>query len=114
MEEFKECPYCSEKILSTAKKCRYCGEWLTDDVSSRKGSQSKEKGSADARAVKKGIKEKEGDDITLGCSGIIILVIAIAIGSFVNRMTSGDAGFIVGIIVFVVGAIIAGQIYYKE
>jgi hypothetical protein len=22
------CPVCSEKILSTAKKCRHCGEWL--------------------------------------------------------------------------------------
>jgi len=25
------CPFCSEKILSSAKKCRYCGEWLNKD-----------------------------------------------------------------------------------
>ena len=31
------CPYCSEKILSTAKKCKHCGEFLD------KEQQSKEK-----------------------------------------------------------------------
>lgn len=25
---FKSCPYCSEKILLNAIKCKYCGEWL--------------------------------------------------------------------------------------
>ncbi len=24
----KICPYCGEEILSAAKKCKYCGEWL--------------------------------------------------------------------------------------
>ena len=24
----KQCPYCGEKILPTAKKCKHCGEWL--------------------------------------------------------------------------------------
>lgn len=24
----KECPYCGEEILATAKKCKHCGEWL--------------------------------------------------------------------------------------
>jgi len=24
----KQCPYCGEKISTTAKKCKHCGEWL--------------------------------------------------------------------------------------
>jgi len=26
--DMKQCPYCSEKILATAKKCKHCGEWF--------------------------------------------------------------------------------------
>lgn len=28
MSDTKICPFCGEEILSTAKKCKYCGEWL--------------------------------------------------------------------------------------
>ena len=28
MGETKRCPYCGEEILSVAKKCKHCGEWL--------------------------------------------------------------------------------------
>lgn len=32
MEDTKICPYCGEEILAVAKKCKYCGEWLKEDV----------------------------------------------------------------------------------
>jgi uncharacterized protein (DUF983 family) len=28
MEEVKRCPYCGEEVLTVAKKCKHCGEWL--------------------------------------------------------------------------------------
>ena len=33
MAEIKECPYCGEEILSAAKKCKHCGEWLNNSHS---------------------------------------------------------------------------------
>lgn len=30
MDERKECPYCGEEISASAKKCRFCGEWLEE------------------------------------------------------------------------------------
>lgn len=32
MDEEKNCPFCGEKIKSTAKKCRFCGEWLDNNT----------------------------------------------------------------------------------
>lgn len=29
--ETKHCPYCGEEILSNARKCKHCGEWLTEE-----------------------------------------------------------------------------------
>ena len=30
--QFKLCPFCAESILSVAKKCKFCGEYLDDDL----------------------------------------------------------------------------------
>lgn len=32
MAETKICPLCGEEIMASAKKCRYCGEWLTEQT----------------------------------------------------------------------------------
>jgi hypothetical protein len=39
-----KCPFCSEEVKNEAKKCRFCGEWLSEDqnvsptVTEKKGS----------------------------------------------------------------------------
>lgn len=30
-ETYKTCPYCGEQILASAKKCRHCKSWLTEE-----------------------------------------------------------------------------------
>jgi len=43
MAEIKTCPYCGEEILSVAKKCKHCGEWLNDHVASNINSKKLKK-----------------------------------------------------------------------
>ena len=39
-EATKRCPYCHEEILSAARKCKHCGEWLEDPPTTQTGSFS--------------------------------------------------------------------------
>jgi len=113
-EETKKCPYCSEEILLSAKKCKHCGEWL-EEARQRSGTDWNEKGSADARSVIKGIKQKEQDDFSQGCFGIVGLVLSIVIGVFISStFNSPKAGWILGIIVFVISIGFIAKWYYKE
>ena len=34
--ETKNCSFCGEEILSAAKKCKHCGEWLEKDDENEK------------------------------------------------------------------------------
>ncbi len=55
IERVKSCPFCCVKLPAQAQKCQYCGEWVA---------QKKSRGvpSDTARAVNRGLKQKEIDD----------------------------------------------------
>ena len=101
----KKCPFCSEEIQEDAQKCRFCGEWLNDKAE-RVGGDVQGSGSVDARAITRGIKQKEQDDLGRGCFGFILVIISVAIGFW--------AHWIVGVVVFLVGMVFLTKWYYKE
>jgi hypothetical protein len=100
-----KCPYCSEEIQDDAKKCRFCSEWLTIKAE-RTGGNLTEKGSMDARAMSRGIKQKELDDFGRGFLGFVVLGISVVVGILLH--------WIVGLVVFIVGMIFITKWYYKE
>ena len=42
MSELKQCPYCSEEILITAKKCKHCGEYIDGELRKARMTSSKQ------------------------------------------------------------------------
>ncbi len=109
----KLCPYCSEQILITAKKCKHCGEWLEDN-NEHKRATYEDRGSSDARAVTKGIKEKEAHDYQLGCFGLIAIIATIFIISSLSSVFGADASLIIGVIIFIIFMVFIYKWYYKE
>jgi predicted RNA-binding Zn-ribbon protein involved in translation (DUF1610 family) len=101
---YASCPFCGEDIRAMAKKCKHCGEWL-DKVSGREGARWLERGTADARAVTRGIKEKEFHDQVAGCLGVLILIVAVI---------AGLVHPVLGVIVFFVLFIPLSMWYWKE
>ncbi len=54
MEDKIKCPFCGEEILKTAKKCRYCNEWL--DKSANPHSHAVQESNIDNRSNKPSVK----------------------------------------------------------
>ncbi len=110
----KQCPFCGEEILTTARKCKHCGEWF-DSVTSRAGSPVEDRGSADARAISRGLKEKDFQDTTVGCGGVVAIIAAVGAGFWVlSAIGSSILGWIVGIVIFLVIVVPLSNWYWKE
>lgn len=101
-----ECPYCGEEILAKARKCKHCGEWL-DKADTRAGGGASDRGSADARAVTKGLKQKELDDFTQKALSFFALVVGVIVGVIFQSFWAGVATVLIG-------AALIGFWYYKE
>lgn len=98
----KKCPYCAEEIQDEAIKCKHCGEMIHKQTK-----VSSLDPSATAKAVNKGIKQKELDDFWMRFWGGIAFIIALIIGIAAKS-------FWWGFIIFVVCAVISSRWYYKE
>ncbi len=119
-EDKARCPFCNEEILASAIKCKHCHEWV---------GKAQGKDSGMARAVSRGIKQKNLSKISLKANlillfGAFVLVVNV-IGHVFRRIfgepiTSDKFEWLIPYIlipVILVAVIVAYRMlvqYYKE
>ena len=85
IDEQIKCPYCAETIKSSARKCRFCGEWL--DKEHHEG--GKEKTFNDIIFKRENINFKILPKTILGWGGILVgIVSVIFVFAFINYIPS--------------------------
>lgn len=72
------CPYCDEEILADAKKCKHCGEWLTEE---------------DRLAHEQPAEEQKGYIIGALVGGIIAAILCTWLWTLVVGWTEYESGY---------------------
>jgi hypothetical protein len=65
----KNCPYCGEEILSTAKKCKHCDEWLEEKTDTDISNASENESNDNVQEKKESIGERVGIFLILSLIG---------------------------------------------
>jgi uncharacterized protein DUF4190 len=129
-DDMRPCPYCRESIKSSAIKCRYCGEYLTEEAVRLLGGKRRRSNDTD-EAVKWLIPVKQNIWAFLaGYAGIVSLffppagLVAIFLGIYGYRQIARNPGergkgrAIFGIVAGGIGllgcAIIVGIVLFKS
>ncbi|MBR6444887.1 MAG: hypothetical protein IKS94_00400 [Prevotella sp.] len=89
MEETKNCPYCGEEILATAKKCKHCSEWLEQNDGSIDNANLQ-------KTFRSAHEEATWNEENSGALPVQIGIIAIALG-FVFKSWWVGLGVFVGL-----------------
>jgi hypothetical protein len=113
-EQRQPCPFCGEPILAGARKCRFCGEWLTAPAAQPVASWAS-RGTADARAVSKGIKEKEFADFVVKVGSFIALAVGAVVYVVTNKIADiGGWAWIPAVLAVLAVVIPVGIWYWRE
>jgi DNA-directed RNA polymerase subunit RPC12/RpoP len=90
----KECPYCSEQIMATAKKCKHCGE--TIDVALRSAEEAKRNNGIQMVNINERRNVVVPDDSLNSNSGLVT-------GGWITAFLFPFVGVIIGIMLLVKG-----------
>lgn len=80
MGNTRKCPCCGEEILSVAKKCKYCGEWLNNETAENVRADSEVNGDKSPNKTKESLFRScfFGQKINLYCIIIIVVMVVVA------------------------------------
>ncbi len=103
----KQCPVCWEKIQNNAKKCRFCGEWLNQEIDINESESIENKEEKD-----KILKESEKDIKT--AFAFSLLAIWIATVTYIIDIVNDTNTYGISILDIIILAILAWCIYKKS
>lgn len=80
-KQTKNCPYCGEEILATAKKCKHCGEWLEEQETVLTDEELEQIAEDAVNAAIASMEEKEAkwNKIRIIIEAVVIVIIGIVL-----------------------------------